>query len=606
MHKTSKALMMKIKYPILLLVILISFPFFSQQSYSQSNLNGDTTNHSSSLFREDDPILAMLDSLANVRFFESDNNHLLHSKSNDYNFAEYQIPVYPDSVYAERIASLNEQSPFEYVFNQEVKEFIELYAVKKRQLTARIMGLASLYFPLFEEQLDKYNMPLELKYLAVIESALNPIATSRAGAKGLWQFMYGTGKVYGLKVTSYTDDRYDPYKSTIAACEHLKDLYDIYGSWSLALAAYNSGAGNVNKAIRRSGGLKSFWSIQRFLPRETRAYVPAFIAVSYVMNYAKEHNLYPANPGILYYDVDTVTVKSILTLDQVSEMLNIPMEEVKFLNPAYKQGVIPANKDNTFMLRLRKKYVGDFINNEASLYAFKTKKGLEQEALLAIATEVRDIDYHYVKSGESLGSIARKYHTSVDQIKRLNGLKSTVIRPKQRLIVYAPSSTAKPKITQTKPVTTNTHTSAPQPETSDTSAQSLAAVEENGTNNISEDTPPVSPRITHTVVSGETLSLISRKYGCTVDELKSWNNLSENTIRVNQKLIIYKGSAPATTSVTKPQTASARYHYYTIQKGDNLWDIAQKYDVTVADIKRVNSIRHANLLRPGQKIKIPK
>jgi len=217
MHKTSKALMMKIKYPILLLVILISFPFFSQQSYSQSNLNGDTTNHSSSLFREDDPILAMLDSLANVRFFESDNNHLLHSKSNDYNFAEYQIPVYPDSVYAERIASLNEQSPFEYVFNQEVKEFIELYAVKKRQLTARIMGLASLYFPLFEEQLDKYNMPLELKYLAVIESALNPIATSRAGAKGLWQFMYGTGKVYGLKVTSYTDDRYDPYKSTIAA-----------------------------------------------------------------------------------------------------------------------------------------------------------------------------------------------------------------------------------------------------------------------------------------------------------------------------------------------------------------------------------------------------
>ena len=248
---------MMLKNTRLLFLFLSILPFILP---AQDTIRPDT------LFRkrvliEDDPVITMLDSLASLKIFEDTEFPNAKQYQNWSTYTDTDVPVFADSVYRERIAKMNDQSPFEYVYNSEVKKFIDLYSIRKRKLTARILGLAQIYFPLFEEQLDKYNMPLELKYLAVIESALNPTANSPAGAKGLWQFMYGTGKGYGLKVSSYVDDRYDPYKATKAACEHLSDLYGIYGSWSLALAAYNSGAGNVNKAIRRSGGMKNFWAI---------------------------------------------------------------------------------------------------------------------------------------------------------------------------------------------------------------------------------------------------------------------------------------------------------------------------------------------------------
>ena len=218
-----------------LIVILMVLPVFF---HGQDIVKSDSTAKKNG-FVEDDEVLAMLDSLANLKFFESSS--FLHTTSGKYNNSgsPREINYFPDSIYRDRITNMSMQSPFEYVYNQQVREFIDLYAYRKRGLTERILGLSQIYFPLFEEQLDKHNMPLELKYLAVIESALNPIANSRAGAKGLWQFMYGTGKVYGLKVSSYVDDRFDPIKSTIASCEHLQDLYDIYGNWLFALAAYN-------------------------------------------------------------------------------------------------------------------------------------------------------------------------------------------------------------------------------------------------------------------------------------------------------------------------------------------------------------------------------
>jgi membrane-bound lytic murein transglycosylase D len=248
---------MALKHYQIYILLLTFLPVF---------LSAQDTIHTDSLIRNyklvaDDPVVTMLDSLASLKIFEDAEYPNARQYQNWNTYSDNEIPVFPDSVYRERIAEMNDQSPFEFVYNSDVKKFIELYAVRKRKLTARILGLSQIYFPLFEEQLDKFNMPLELKYLAVIESALNPTANSPAGAKGLWQFMYGTGKVYGLKVSSYVDDRFDPFKATIAACEHLTDLYNIYGSWSLALAAYNSGAGNVNKAIRRSGGIKNFWAI---------------------------------------------------------------------------------------------------------------------------------------------------------------------------------------------------------------------------------------------------------------------------------------------------------------------------------------------------------
>lgn len=519
--------------------------------------NGDST-----FYIPDSPVVSALDSATYVKFYQNRYFTLDTSGITQNRFKPGDIPVYPDSVYEKRIEDLNIQTPIELTYNKEVKAFINLYAVKKRELTAKMLGLAEIYFPMFEEILDRYDMPLEIKYLAIVESALNPSAGSRAGAKGLWQFMYGTGKVYGLKVSSLVDDRYDPYKSTVAACEHLTDLYDIYGDWSLALAAYNSGAGNVNRALRRAGGTKNYWAIWPFLPRETRGYVPGFIAVNYVMNYYKEHNIYPMKPGMFYYDIDTVTVDQVLHFDQLNEMLGVPLDELKFLNPQFKKEIIPSN-GNKYILRLPRQYVADFLNNEQTLYAYKTKKGIEREKLLKSVKEAKNRNIHIVRSGENLGLIAKRYHVYVNQLKRWNNLRSNTIYPGQKLVVYGAGSTQYYQKSSTPVMRSST-------------------------------------KSTHTVRYGENLGVIAKKYKCTVTDLKEWNNLNSSVIQPNQKLIVYKPENKSSSSVKK-----GKYLYHIVRKGDNLWDIAKEYDgVTVEQIKRLNNLKNNNRIKPGQKIKI--
>jgi len=513
---------------------------------------------------KDSQVLAMLDSLANLKYYGDYDFITDRDSLNVYGFALNEVPSYPDSVMAARIDSLNMETTVELAFNRVVKDYIYLYANKKRDLSARMLGLAEVYFPLFEEQLDRFDIPLEMKYLAIVESALNPTAGSRAGAKGLWQFMYGTGKVYGLRVTTLIDERFDPYQATIAACEHMRDLYDIYGDWSLVMAAYNSGAGNVNKAIRRSGGIKSYWGIWPFLPRETRGYVPAFIAVYYVMTHATEHNIYPVHPGILYHEIDTVTVHDVLSFDQISEMLGVPMDQLKLLNPLYKKSIIPYTDDERFFVTLPKEYVGDFINNEQDLYAYVTRKGTEKKKILAEIKKAQERTIHIVRSGENLGLIARKYHVYVSQLKAWNNMRRSTIYPGQRLVVY-PSARYNPSV-------------APKQQTASTST---------------------APNGTHTVRNGENLGLIAKKYGCSVNQIKSWNNLHKSTIHPGQKL---KVSKPAS-SVQADK--NAEYVYHTVKAGDTLWDIAQMYDgVTVNQIKQLNNITNARRLKPGDKIRI--
>lgn len=439
---------------------------------------------------DDDPIVSMLDSLSVLKIFQNlerrrDSLHPAHAR-----FPFGFVPTYSDSIYIERIYRLNTNSPFEFVFNPYVRNFIQLYAGRRRELTERVMGLSELYFPFFEEQLDKHNLPLELKYLAVIESALNPVARSRAGAGGLWQFMYGTGKMYGLKVNSYVDERNDVIKSTIAACEHLGDLYRIYGDWSLALAAYNAGPGNVNRAIRRAGGVKNFWLIRPYLPRETQNYVPAFIAVAYVMEHAEDHNLYPMAPLYTHLDIDTIHVNKQLGLVTLSEVLNIPLEHLRYLNPAFRQNVIPHNPENPYVLRLPKSYTGTFLANEDAIYNHKSPEQIRQEQL---ASRVQETTIHVVRSGEVLGSIATRYGTTVREIQQLNNLKGHIIRPGQRLIVKAPPTT-----------------------------------------NVAVQTTSN----THVVRSGETLSVIADRYRVSINNLKDWNKLSDTKIFPGQNLIV--------------------------------------------------------------------
>ena len=528
----------------------------------------DSENSGEAIVEESETMMEMIDELQDIKYFEANKLESSSKSENIYNYPADYVPSFPDSVYAERIAKLRSQTTMELVYNKHVKSFIDVYAVRKRDHTCKILGLADIYFPMFEQALDKYDMPLEIKYLAVVESALNPRAGSHAGAKGLWQFMYGTGKVYKLNVTSLVDDRFDPVKATEAACQHLQDLYESFGDWFLALAAYNSGAGNVNKAIRRAGGLKNYWAVWPFLPKETRGYVPAFIAVNYVMNYSQEHNLYPTDPGIMADGVDSVTVHEPLHFDQLHEMLNIPMEDIKFFNPQYKADIIPANEKTPMSLRLPEKYINSFIDNEKELYTFKTKKGIDREKLEEEMKKVSDRSVHIVKSGESLGSIAKKYRISINQLKTWNNLKSTTIYPGQKLIVYS-SGAPMAQAGNDKPVMRSTE------------------------------------QTTHIVKSGENLSIIAKKYQCSVTDLKEWNNLKSTTLSVGQKLKVYPPAEEKTANVST--TTSGGYVIYTVKSGDNLWDIAKKFDgVTVEQIRTLNNLDKNAVLKVGQKLKISK
>lgn len=519
----------------------------------------DDENSGKGIVDESADMLEMIDTLQVIPYFDG-------SLVNTCNYPPGYIPSFPDSVYVQRIEELNRNTTMELVYNKHVKSFIDVYAVSKRDKTERILGLADVYFPLFEQTLDKYNMPLELKYLAVVESALNPTAGSWAGAKGLWQFMYGTGKMYHLNVTTLVDDRYDPLKSTEAACQHLRDLYNQFGDWFLALAAYNSGAGNVKKAIRRAGGIKNYWAIWPYLPRETRGYVPAFIAVNYVMNYPAEHNICPVDPGIIKNGIDTVMVHDVLHFDQINEMLGVPMKDIQFFNPQYKAQIIPATDKKPLVLQLPEKYVNDYIDHEKELYTFKTKSGIDKEKLQERIKQMSDRSVHIVKKGDNLSLIAKKYHVSVKQLRSWNNLKSDNLSIGQKLIVY--------------------NSGAPMAQAGNTAPVERSTVQ-----------------TTHVVKSGETLGKIAARYKCSVTDLKKWNNLKSTTIKVGQRLKVYPPETLNTSSKSATPAKTGSGTTYTVKSGDSLWSISKKYGVSVDHIKKLNNLK-SNDLKVGQKLKL--
>jgi len=486
---------------------------------------------------------ANLDSLLNLWYV----NQSLESATDDYLAeADTLIPDFSDSVYMQRLAEI--PTVVDLTYNRIVKNYINMYSRKRREQVRVMLGLSDYYFPRFEEIFDLYGVPYEIKYLSVIESALNPRAVSRVGAVGAWQFMYSTGKAYGLTINSLVDQRRDPIAATHAAAKFLADLYDIYHDWTLALAAYNCGPGNVNKAIRRSGGKRNFWDIYYYLPRETRGYVPAFIAATYTMTYYEEHLITRA-PLTLPQVTDTMMVYEPVHLKQVAEVLQIPIGLLRDINPQYRVDIVPGTSKQGYAIAIPQEQVGAFIDLKDTIFAYK--------------------DSVFFDPGKSVAT-PRRYTAS------------------QR--VDLPSDKY--------------------------------------------------DKLSYKVKSGDNVGFIADWYDVRASDLRYWNNISRNIIRVGQKLVIYKpkgksarykgldkmsfsekqkfaGRAVSSGSTSSSGAGSGssiskanydpnvEYITYRVKQGDSLWEIAQKYPgVSETDISRLNSIADARKIKPGQLLRI--
>jgi membrane-bound lytic murein transglycosylase D len=419
----------------------------------------------------------------------------------------------PDATYeevADRISCIETDITLNY--NQKVKSFIDYFTVRNRKYTRDVLSRTELYFPIFEEALARYNLPSDLKYLAIVESGLKPNAVSRANAVGLWQFMAATGKMYGLTGDWYIDERMDPYESSDAAARHLKDLHTIFGDWELALAAYNCGSGNVRKAITRSGGKRKFWEIYNYLPRETRSYVPQFVAVAYTFHYAEDHNIF-VDDYLRLPAFDTVTVSQYLHLETFAKHLDLSLEDILKLNPQIKRGALPEGTKN-FGLKIPLEHKEYVVANRTFLYDTAGKVGKEQLELLAKntvgGTYGKEKQVYKVRSGDVLGTIAQRYHVSVNDLRKWNNISGNTIRVGQNLNVWVlPAYSSKTK---------NAYAST---------SQSPKAVEQADGSKV------------HKVQSGESLWSIANSYaGLTIEKLKQLNQLVGNNIKVGQLLII--------------------------------------------------------------------
>ena len=447
----------------------------------------------------------LTDSLLNIWYLHRQVNEDNTAEQYDMDSVHFSSNV-SDAVMKERLENMNSFITLPY--NEKVRNFMVLYSEKMPSKMSNILGLCQYYMPIFEETFSQYNLPDELKYVAIIESALNPTAVSRAGAKGMWQFMTKTAKSYGLEINSFVDERLDPFKSSDAAARYLEDSYNLFGDWNLAISSYNCGPGNVNKAIRRSGR-RDFWSVYEYLPRETRGYVPAFVGAMYAIKYSKEYGIMP-NSAQMPLQVDTFMIHKNLHFQQISDLVGIPMEEIQQLNPQYIKDIIPGNT-KPYVLRLPYTYSSAFIANEDSLYTHRAAELFNPQTLVSTKpssdTESSGTRISYkVRSGDSLGKIAARHHVTVAQLKSWNHLKSNTIRIGQRLYIYRGGSA----VSSSKPAS---QTTSKAPASSSSGA------------------------VTYKVKKGDTLYKISKQFGVSSNAIMKYNGIGEK-IREGQTIKI--------------------------------------------------------------------
>lgn len=540
------------KFILIAVLFAVSAGYFTTDSYAQvkksrkellkendklrreidslKNLLGDEIEVADSIATEDDTINVSGNTVTNTEIYEIDTPGTnpdsllsiwyLQKQLANFNTSVQDVGEHnytsdiPDEVFIENIKKMNSIIPIPY--NNVVKNYIVFYTQKTPHRTAGILGLAKYYIPMFEEIFDSYNMPKELAAVAIIESALNPFAVSVAKAKGMWQFMYTTGKQYDLEISSYVDERLDPEKSCHAAARYLRDAYAIFGDWALAISSYNCGAGNVNKAIRRAGS-RDFWSIYPYLPTETRGYVPAFVGALYMLNYYQNYNIVP-NHVQMPAHVDTFKIYRNLHFEQISENLDISVDELRQLNPQYLNNMIPAST-NGYILKLPYTLTSAFIDKAEEIYKYKDS-----------------IYFNPI--------VYNKYHSS---------------------------------------------------------------------NSSSTNAGGGSNKIYHKVRKGQTLASIAKRYGVTTAQLKRWNRLKSNYVRVGQTLAIVRGNAGASSgssasgsTKSSSKTTGSGYTTYTVKNGDSLYSIAKKHNMSLNDLLKLNGLTTKSKIYAGRKIKVKK
>jgi membrane-bound lytic murein transglycosylase D len=583
---------MRVKNTIVTAILLVTIPLFSQQNSESKGIfiKEKSQSYLDSIKKSfvKDAMAACVDSLWMKELTDLDLYNDLTSDIANINTDEKVDYELSTELLKSRLEAMNAKSPFRIEYNQSLENVIKSFLKNRKRAFGRLMAISEYYFPLFEEEFAKQNVPLEIKYLAVVESALNPKAVSKMGATGLWQFMYQTGKQYNLKIDSYIDERSDPLKATAAAAKYMSNMYTIFGDWELVLASYNSGPGNVSKAIRRSGGKQDYWSIRNNLPKETQGYVPAFLATMYLYEYRKEHGIVPDRAVVQHFATDTVMIRKEMTFKQISDLLEVPIAQIQLLNPSYKLNIVPAYRDEKHFLRLPNDKIALFTSNEDKLYAYVQYQLDEKEApfrnntAIATTTNSNTIEresrlktkYYKVKRGDNLGSIATQNEVSVADLKKWNGLRSNTIAYGQNL-----------KIVSTETVVQKTSAAT----ATAVAANNRAPKEEKNKKENLKDSLIGNQAGVYVVQNGDTFNTIAEKYQVTVAQIKEWNNLTDSNLRQGVALQITNGGKEAI-KMEVAQSPELKEIFYTVQKGDNLSNIAKKFGASVESLKEWNDL----------------